>query len=324
MQNVMNLKKISRKKKEITVELLYTSMKRQLKLELLAGEQGLHNKIKVAELNRPGLALAGYTDYFANRRIQVLGKAEITFLNSLKKATLRERLKPLFGSNIPCIIVSRRFSPNSTLVRMANEFNVPILRSPFVTMRVMNKITVLLDNWFAPSVSIHGSLLEVYGVGVLITGKSGIGKSECSLALISRGHRIVADDIVRIHVEDGITLVGTRSEITSHHMELRGLGIISVESLFGVGCIRDRKRIDLNIYLEEWDPNREYDRLGLGEQTSTILGIEIPYNLIPVKPGRDSALLVEAASLSQRLRWMGRNPARELNEKLIQSMSIKK
>jgi HPr kinase/phosphorylase len=183
---------------------------------------------------------------------------------------------------------------------------------------------VLLDNWFAPSVSIHGSLLEVYGVGVLITGKSGIGKSECSLALISRGHRIVADDIVRIHVEDGITLVGTRSEITSHHMELRGLGIISVESLFGVGCIRDRKRIDLNIYLEEWDPNREYDRLGLGEQTSTILGIEIPYNLIPVKPGRDSALLVEAASLSQRLRWMGRNPARELNEKLIQSMSIKK
>lgn len=320
MNSFSSFKKISRKKKEITVDFLYQSMKHQLKLELLAGGEGLQRKIKVAELNRPGLALAGYKDYFANRRIQILGKAEITFLNSLDESLMRERLKPLFGAKIPCIIVSRRFSPTSILLKMANEFKVPILRSRFVTTRVMNKVTVLLDNWFAPSISVHGSLLEVFGVGVLITGKSGIGKSECSLALITRGHRIIADDIVRIHVEDGISLVGSRSQITSHHMELRGLGIISIESLFGVGCIRDRKRIDLNIYLEEWDPDKEYDRLGMGDSKTNILGIEVPYNLIPVKPGRDTALLVEAASLTQRLRWMGRNPAKELNEQLIKSM----
>ncbi|EKD26647.1 MAG: HPr kinase/phosphorylase, partial [uncultured bacterium] len=242
MNDIMNFKRGHKKKKEITVDLLYSSMKSILKLELLAGEEGLDRKITVAEINRPGLALAGYTEYFAFRRIQVLGKAEITFLNSLSPETIRQRLIPIFGGKIPCIIVARRFTPSHEIIKMANEFKVPLLRSPFVTTRIMNKITVLLDNWFAPSISIHGSLLEVYGVGVLITGKSGIGKSECSLSLVSRGHRIIADDIVRIHVEDGITLVGNRSEIASHHMELRGLGIISIESLFGVGCIRDRKR----------------------------------------------------------------------------------
>ncbi len=311
------------KKRELTVVELYESMKTPLRLELLAGEKGLYRKVKVAELNRPGLALAGYTDYFANRRIQVLGKAEITFLNSLDLTTLKQRLLTIFGSRIPCILVARRFTPPAELIKMGNELGVPILRSPFVTMRIMNKITMFLDNWFAPFLSLHGSLLEVSGVGVLITGKSGIGKSESSLALISRGHRIIADDIVRIHVEDGITLVGTRSEITTHHLELRGLGILDVQSLFGVGCIRDRKRIDLNIYLEEWDPNREYDRLGMAETKTVILGIEIPYNVIPVKPGRDLALLVEAAALNQRLRWMGRNPAKELNDRLIQAMQRK-
>ena len=323
MTNVMNVSKIKHRKNEITVELLYDSMKRQLRLELIAGASGLKRKIKVAEINRPGLAIAGHTEYFANRRIQVLGKAELTYLNSLEPHMRVKRLMPLFGPNIPCIVISRRFSLPPELLKMANEYHLPIFRSPFVTMRVMNKMTLLLDNWFAPAVCIHGSLLEVYGVGVLITGKSGIGKSECSLALVSRGHRIIADDIVRIHVEDGMTLVGSRSEITSHHMELRGLGIINVESLFGVGCIRDRKRVDLNILLEEWDPQREYDRLGMSENTTSILGIDIPFNMIPVKPGRDTALLVEAASLSQRLRWMGRNPAKELNDKLLNAMTHK-
>lgn len=321
MTTVMNVKKIKHRKNEITVELLFDSMKRQLRLELIAGASGLKRKIKVAEVNRPGLAIAGHTEYFANRRIQVLGKAELTYLNSLEPHMRVKRLMPLFGPNIPCIIISRRFSLPPELLKMANEYHLPIFRSPFVTMRVMNKMTLLLDNWFAPAVCIHGSLLEVYGVGVLITGKSGIGKSECSLALVSRGHRIIADDIVRIHVEDGMTLVGSRSEITGHHMELRGLGIINVESLFGVGCIRDRKRVDLNILLEEWDPQREYDRLGMSENTTSILGIDIPFNMIPVKPGRDTALLVEAASLSQRLRWMGRNPAKELNDQLLSAMT---
>ncbi|MBN2144634.1 MAG: HPr(Ser) kinase/phosphatase [Candidatus Aureabacteria bacterium] len=311
------------KGRELTVASLYESMKRQLRLELLAGADGLNRKIKVAETNRPGLALAGYVEYFANRRIQVLGKVEINFLNSLSKRKARERLKPLFVPNIPCIIISRRFPPTQELINMSNEFKVPLLRSPFVTMRIINKITVFLDNWFAPFTHVHGSLLEVSGVGVLITGKSGIGKSESSLSLISRGHRLIADDIVRIHVEDGITLVGSSSEITSHHMELRGLGIINVENLFGVGCIRDRKRIDINIYLEEWDPNREYDRLGMHESKTTILGIEIPYNVIPVRPGRDIALLVEAAALNQRLKWMGRNPAKELNDKILKAMKGK-
>ncbi len=323
MTTVMNVKKIKHRKNEITVELLFDSMKRQLRLELIAGASGLKRKIKVAEVNRPGLAIAGHTEYFANRRIQVLGKAELTYLNSLEPHMRVKRLMPLFGPNIPCIIISRRFSLPPELLKMANEYHLPIFRSPFVTMRVMNKMTLLLDNWFAPAVCIHGSLLEVYGVGVLITGKSGIGKSECSLALVSRGHRIIADDIVRIHVEDGMTLVGSRSEITGHHMELRGLGIINVESLFGVGCIRDRKRVDLNILLEEWDPQREYDRLGMSENTTSILGIDIPFNMIPVKPGRDTALLVEAASLSQRLRWMGRNPAKELNDQLLSAMTHK-
>ena len=310
-----------KKKTTTTVDLLYSSMKRQLKLELLAGKSGLGRKISVAELNRPGLALAGFNQYFANRRIQLLGKSEMKYIESLDYSIRRSRLLPLFGPKIPCIIISRRFSPTSEFIKMANEFNVPIFRSPFITMRIMNKITVLLDNWFAPSISVHGSLLDVHGVGVLITGKSGIGKSECSLSLVNRGHRIIADDIVKIHVEDGISLVGTRSDLTSHHMELRGLGIISVESLFGVGCIRERKRIDLNIFLDEWSAQREYDRLGIDEPKSTILGIDIPYNLIPVKPGREIALLVEVAALNQRLKWMGRNPAKELNQKLLRAMN---
>lgn len=308
---------ITKKKKSLTVGEFRELLGAPLRLELLAGKSGLDRVIRVAEVNRPGLALAGYMEYFARLRIQVLGKVELTFLNTLPHHQVKERLDLLLNSKIPCIIIARKYTPPKVLLQMCEKYRVPIFRSPFITMRIINKITVYLDNLFAPSTCVHGSLLEVYGVGVLITGKSGIGKSECALSLIARGHRMIADDIVKIHVEDGVTLIGESSEITSHHMELRGLGIIDIQSLFGVGCIRDRKRIDINVHLEEWNADEEYDRLGLEQKQKVILSrIEIPFNVIPVRPGRDVALLIEAAALNQRLKWMGRNPALELNQKL--------
>ncbi|MBN1522815.1 MAG: HPr(Ser) kinase/phosphatase [Candidatus Aureabacteria bacterium] len=306
--------------KFLTVEEFYKNMKDVLKLKIVAGVKGLKRKITVAELNRPGLALTGYFDYFAKRRIQVLGKVEIYYLKTLPPGERKEKIQRLFKQKIPCIIVARQYTPPEEIIRYANQFNTAIMRSPLITMHLVNKATLFLDNAFAPTTTMHATLVEVFGVGVLLIGKSGIGKSECALSLIKRGHRLVSDDVIRIRLEDGIQLYGSGPELTRHFMEIRGIGIINVQTLFGAGCVRKEKRIDLAITLERWDKNTDYDRLGIDEKSIDILGISRPHITIPIRPGREISLIIEAACLNQRLKWMGVNPAKELNDELLRTI----
>lgn len=310
--------------KSITVKEFYDSLKDKLKLHLIAGEKGLDRNITVAEINRPGLALAGYFKYFASKRVQVIGKVEITYLETLSAEERKRQIRKLLEEDIPCCIVARNYIPPKELIEESNKFSIPLFRSPLITMVLLNKATIFLADWFAPVTSITGDLVEIYGVGTLLRGESGVGKSECALSLIKRGHRLIADDIVKVKLRGGDTLVGSGSHLTRHHMEIRGLGIINVQTLFGAGCIREDKRIDIAITMEEWDPKKEYERLGLEEQKFNILGIDIPYVVIPVRPGRDVALLVEVACLNQRLKWLGFHSAKDLNKKLIDLMKTKK
>lgn len=309
--------------KGITVREFYDNLKEKLKLRLIAGEEGFDRRIKVAEINRPGLALAGYFKYFASNRVQVIGKVEITYLETLSEQKRRRQLEELLDCNIPCCIVSRNYTPPKALVDEANKKKIPLFRSPLVTMVLLNKATVFLEECFAPTTSLTGDLLEVFGVGVLLRGESGVGKSEGALGLVKNGHRLIADDIVKIRLRGGDMLVGFGSSLTRHHMEIRGIGIINVQTMFGAGCVRDDKRIDLVISLEEWEQGKEYERLGLEEHTFNILGIDVPYVVIPVRPGRDIAMLIEVACLNQRLKWLGYHPARDLNERLIGLMKCK-
>lgn len=309
----------------ITVREFYENLKDKLKLRLIAGEAGLDRKITVAEINRPGLALAGYFKYFASKRVQVIGKVETTYLSTLSEQKCRSQIKKLLDYNIPCCIVSRNYKPVKGLLEEADKKEIPVFRSPLITMALLNKATMFLGEYFAPSVSVTGDFLEVYGVGVLLRGESGVGKSECALSLIKRGHRLIADDIVKVKLRGGgEALVGSGSPLTRHHMEIRGIGIINVQTLFGAGCIREDKRIDLVVSMEYWKSKKEYERLGLEERTFNILGIEVPYIVIPVRPGRDIALSVEVACLNQRLKWLGYHSARDLNARLIGLMKNEK
>jgi HPr kinase/phosphorylase len=305
----------------IRVGYLYDKMRDELRLSLQAGKRGMNRRIKVAEVERPGLAITGFFDYFASRRIQVIGKVEIYYLRSLTSEVRRARIRELMDHNVPCLIVARNYRPPRELVEEADGYNVPLFRSPMITMNLVNRLTLFLDEEFAPTVSIPGNLMEVFGVGVLIRGKGGVGKSETSLGLIEKGHRLVTDDIVRIRLREGRYLVGTGAELTRHHMEIRGLGIINVQALFGAVCFKQEAPIDMVVTLERWDPEKEYERLGIEEETISILGRPVPHLLIPVRVGRDIVLMVETAALNHRLKASGYNPAKQLNEKLMALMT---
>lgn len=309
--------------KGITVKEFYGKLKDKLKLSLIAGNKGLERRISVAEINRPGLAFAGYFKYFASKRVQVIGKVEMKYLNSISEEKRRFQIEKLLDCDIPCFIVSRNYKPTKEMVDESNKRNIPLFRSPLVTMTLLNKATIFLEEQFAPSTSIAGDLLEIFGVGVLLRGESGVGKSECALSLIKRGHRLISDDVVKVVLRGGDTIVGSGNPVTRHHMEIRGLGIINVQTLFGASCIRDSKRIDLVVAMEEWDSKKDYERLGLEDKNFNILGVELPYVLLPVRPGRDIALLVEVACLNQRLKWLGYHSARDLNDRLIGLMKIR-
>ena len=233
--------------KGITVNEFYSSLKDKLKLRLIAGQDGLGRRITVAEINRPGLALSGYFKYFAARRVQVIGKVEITYLESISAKQKKKQIRKLIEKNIPCFIVSRNYVPPKEVLEEANKHSIPVFRSPLITMVLLNKATLFLAEKFAPTTSISGDLMEIYGVGALIRGESGVGKSECALGLIKRGHRLIADDVVKVKLRGGETPVGSGSSLTRHHMEIRGLGIINLQTLFGAGCIRESKRIDVVI-----------------------------------------------------------------------------
>lgn len=306
----------------ITVGTFLQEKNEDLKLELLAGVEGLQRPIKVSEVNRPGLALTGYFEHFPEERIQIIGLGEFTYLTSLSPDRQREILEKIFSfPNVPCCILARGLEPPAELVRIQQKYRVPLLRTSLTTTQLMGELIFYLEDKMAPSTSMHGVLVSVYGLGVLIVGNAGIGKSECALELVKRDHMLVADDVVEIYQRSGGLLVGRGEEIIRHHMEVRGLGIIDVRSLFGIGFILDEARIELVIRLVAWDPNLEYERVGLEEHYTSILDVKVPEIILPVGPGRNLAVLVEIASLNQRLKNKGHYTAQELNQRLIQLMS---
>ncbi len=307
----------------VSVEEFYTQQASALQLQLMAGATGLKRLIREPTVNRPGLALAGFTKYFASKRVQVIGSAEATYLKSLPKEERTKRYDLIFSYKIPCIVFSRSLRPDRDFLRAAEKANVPIFQCPLITMRFINLATLALEMMFAPRGSEMGSMVDILGVGVIIRGESGIGKSECVLALIERGYSLVADDITKVTLLDGRDVMGSSAELTRNHMEVRGIGIINVAAMFGIRAIRREKRVDLVVSLKAWEEVPDVDRLGMEEAHIEILGIKVAHIIIPVRPGRDIARLVEVAAYQTKLKQSGYNPAKELNDRLIAQMAAR-
>jgi len=306
--------------KPLTVGKFFADHGTALGLELMGDSSGMERPIAEPTINRPGLALAGFFRYFAAKRIQVAGHAELSYLRSLQSAERTERIESLFKQRIPCLIVARGLPLPSNLLELATKSATPVFRTPLITMKFINSATIALEDEFAPVASEHGSMVDIMGIGVLIRGKSGIGKSECVLGLIERGYSLVSDDITRFRNLEGRELIGNSKELTRFHMEVRGIGIINVAAIFGAGSVRPEKQLDLVVTLKDWHDVEEIDRIGLDRDTYDILGIPIPHVTIPVRTGRDLARLVEVAALDQKLKAMGHDTAREFNERLLRAM----
>jgi HPr kinase/phosphorylase len=295
---------------------LVKDTKHSLKLEILAGEKGLGKKISIPRIQKPGLALTGDTSNLHPARIEVLGKSEMRYLKTLSEAKLKEIITKLSEVDIACFVVTHNAQPPKALISMCEKKRIPLFRSKLLTSTFINRVTKFLEEALSASTCIHGVLLDVFGVGILMVGKSGIGKSECALDLILRGHRLVADDIVNIKKQPPSALFGTGSEIIKHHMEIRGLGIINIRDLFGISTVRDKKLIEMVIELTEWDPNTEYDRLGIDEIQYNLLDVNLPLIQIPVRPGRNLSAIIEVAARNYLLKLGGHHSAREFQEKL--------
>jgi HPr kinase/phosphorylase len=284
-----------------------------LDLRCIGGRPGLVREIEVSEINRPGLELAGFYENFAWQRIQIFGRGENAFLQRLAGEGRRENLENLFTYRIPCCVFTHAQQPTADFAALAEKAECPVLQTPLSSSEFTMRILRVLSTIFAPRQSVHGTLVEVFGIGVLIQGDSGVGKSETALALIERSHRLVADDVVEIRRVSGNILMGAGAQVVSHHMEIRGLGIINITHLYGVGAIRDRKQIQLVCQLENWDPSKNYDRIGSEENTIEILGVHVPLVVIPIKPGRNIPVIIETAARNERLKKMGYYSAKEFN-----------
>lgn len=306
-----------------TVKELYQEYGQLLGLSLITGEEGLKRRIRVPEAHRPGLALSGYLKNHSYKRILVLGKVEVEYLLHLDADVRVDRLNNIFSKDLPAIMIGRFYKPPKELKRLCRTHKVPLFRSTMTTMSLLSRLTISLAEAFAPGQSLHGTLVEVFGVGVLIRGDSAVGKSEAALGLIERGHRLITDDVVRIKKREGGHLEGFGAELTRHHMEIRGIGIINVANLYGAVCVRDHKSIDIVVKLEQWNDHHFYDRVGLDENYCDILGVQLPYHILPVKPGRDVVLLLETIALNHRLKGMGYNSAKEFNSKLLEMIAKK-
>jgi HPr kinase/phosphorylase len=291
-----------------------------LPLELLGGQDGLQRTISSPHIQKTGLALAGFDAYLQPERILVFGESEIRYLESLDANSRMNVLAAAFSHDIPCVLITGGWSAPVELLAASDRYHVPLLRTPVGTPVAIAKVEYLLDDELAERQVIHGVLMDMLGLGVLIIGESGIGKSECGLDLVVRGHRLVADDTVEIRRRGETTLIGTCPELTRHHMEIRGLGLINIRDLFGVAAIRNAKRIELVVQLERWDPDRDYERLGLDELRFDILGLKVPLIRMPVAPGRSLGVLVEVAARNQLLRTRGLNAARDLAARLEQTL----
>jgi HPr kinase/phosphorylase len=316
----------SEKSKGVTVAKLLELAREEdvLPLRAVTGEDTLQKVITTYDINRPGLALAGDYDFFDYEKLQVFGRGEYHYLLKIVNMNQLGSIEKFFSYPVSCCFFSHGHEPPSIFVDMAEEAKVPVLVSPLPTNIMNARMTKILEDAFAPRTSMHGVLIEVFGIGILILGKSGVGKSECALELIERGHRLVADDVVDIHLVSNTILIGSGAELIRHHMEIRGLGIINIKQLFGVGAIRDKKQIQLVVVLEEWDVKKEYNRLGMEENYFTILGVDVPMLTIPVKPGRNIPILIETAAMNFRLAKLGYDTLKELNRELMSRIEEKK
>ncbi len=304
------------RKEYITVEVLYLNSKEKFKLKLYSDKSGFEKKIYDQNLYRPGLALAGFVDLFSYSRVQVFGNTEMRYLAQLSEEDKKKKLERVFQFNIPCIILTDNNVPFPMLTELANKYHIPVFGSIFDTTKLIYLISDFLDDQFAPRISIHGSFVDVYGVGILFVGKSGIGKSEVALDLIERGHRLVADDIIILTKKGEGILMGSGTNLVKHFMEIRGLGLIDVERMFGIRAIRYQKRLEIIVELELWNEKSDYTRTGLDESVVTISNVEIPYVKLPIIPGKNITVISEVISLNYLLKHYGYNAANYFQDRL--------
>jgi HPr kinase/phosphorylase len=304
----------------LLVQELELDREHHLDLTLMAGRRGLKKRITHSQVQKMGLALTGFVKFVNPERLQIIGNTELAYLQTLTADQQEEIIHQICSLDLPCLVITRNLDIPELLLKEADGEGIPLFRTNLRTVDFIERVTVFLEEKLAATTSIHGVLMDVFGVGVLILGKSGIGKSECALDLILRGHRLVADDMVYIQRRSPSSVSGSGFEVIQHHMEIRGLGIINIRSLFGVEAIRERKNIELVLELMEWDTHLEYDRLGFEEEKYSILGVELPMLKIPVTPARNLTTIIEVAARNHHLKMMGYNSALEFEKKLLQKM----
>lgn len=319
---IVNDKSIS-KKEFITVDFFYTNAKKIGKLNLVSENPDLERKITDQNLHRPGLALAGFVDLFSYNRVQIFGNTEARYLKKLSTDQQKKSLLTLFQFSVPCIILTNNNKPVPALLNLAREKKVPIFTTPFNTTKLVYLLGDFLDDQFSQRITIHGSFVDVYGVGICFIGKSGIGKSEVALDLIERGHRLVADDVIILTKKGEGILIGAGTEIAKHNMEIRGLGIIDVERIFGIRAIRYQKRLEILVELEVWDDKANYTRTGLDETTTSISEIDVPYIKLPILPGKNITVISEVIALNYLLKHYGYDAAENFKKRLSERISDK-
>jgi HPr kinase/phosphorylase len=307
----------------LTVEKFFNDNQKRLALVLLNSNAGFKRLIEEPDLHRPGLVLTGFVDVFTYKRVQIIGNTEITYLKTLTAAENKRALETLLSFEIPCIIITENNETPADLLAKADEKGICIFRTSFKTIRLVHLLSDYMDERFAPTDTVHGSMVDVYGIGMLFTGRSGIGKSEIALDLVERGHRLVADDVVNISRKAEGILIATASDVLQHHMEIRGLGIVDVRRVFGIRAIRVQKRVEVVVQLEEWDDSVDYERLGIDESITKILDVEIPLVKLPIFPGKNITVIAEVVALNQLLKIYGHHPAKEFNEHLIKKIQEK-
>ena len=305
----------------LTVRQLLERKGASLQLEVVAGEDGLDNPIIVPEVSSPGLVFAGFTGRFAHKRLHALGETEIAYLRSLKPAERLKRLESFMRYELPCVFVTKGQTVPRELLRLGGERKIPVIRSQLKTSEFYRRITPYLLEEFSPAETIHGSMADVFGVGLLFTGRSGIGKSECVLDLVERGHRLVADDVVHVSLRGTDVLIGRSHHLAHRYMEIRGVGLVDIMSLFGVRAVRQQKRIEVVVELQDWDSARDADRTGLDGRRTSILGVDLPMVMIPLNPGKNLTVICEVVAMNHLLRYSGVNPAVQFNERLIRQMA---
>ena len=308
----------------VSVARLFEDQREELQLEQLTDSLASRREITVSDVNRPGMALMGFLDNFLPERIQVLAQTELTYLATLTPEGVREAIDRLFQFSMPLIVVCKGLEVPPYLVQRANQEQVPVLRTPHSTTPFIHSLTLYLDHMFAPEITVHGSLVDVYGSGLLFTGRSAIGKSETALDLVERGHRLVADDVVTITRRHGDVLIGSGNQLLRHHMEIRGLGIIDVQAVFGIRAIRLQKRVEVEVQLSEWSATADYERVGIDDRKTSILGVEVPLVQVPITPGKNITVISEVIALNYLVKvYGGYSPAERLNQHLIELMKRK-